>query len=191
MLSLVTSQSLETPVQGLELVDRCRSGDRAAWYQLYTEHFDFAYRTARRLGCPDADVEDVVQEAFEVAHAKLEQFSTGRFSTWLYRIVANVVSARLRRHRVRGLFLSLWGASEPEASSLEEQVSARRQLQKLGDVLRALPREKREVFALFELEGLSHERIAELTGVKVETVRTRLHYARRDFEKLARKRGLL
>ena len=47
-----------------------------------------------------------------------------------------------------------------------------------------------EVFALHEIEGLSHEEISELTGAKVGTVRTRLHYAKRDFDALAKKRGL-
>ena len=57
-------------------------------------------------------------------------------------------------------------------------------------MLRKLSREKREAFALFEIEGLTHQEIAELTGAKVETVRTRVHYARKEFERLAAELGV-
>ena len=184
-----------------DTVALCREGNVSAWKRLYNAHFDFAYRTAHRLGAPHGEVEDVVHEAFEVAFQKLSQFSHGLFTTWLYRIVANVVSARLplrrrrvarlRKRRVRDFFHGLWANDqEPEAHSLESTVAARQTLGKVGEVMRKLSAEKREVFALHELEGLSHEEIARLIGCKVETVRSRLHYARKDFEKLARSRGL-
>lgn len=174
-----------------DTVALCREGDVSAWKRLYDAHFDFAYRAAHRLGAPQGELEDVVHESFEIAFQKLHQFDHGVFGTWLYRIVANVVSARLRKRRVRDFFHRLWASDgEQEAPSLEDAVAARHTLGKVGDVMRKLSPEKREVFALHELEGLSHEEIARLIGCKVETVRTRLHYARKDFEKLARSRGL-
>jgi RNA polymerase sigma-70 factor (ECF subfamily) len=174
------------------LVDRCRDGDAQAWRVLYDTHFDFVWRTARRLGAPEADAEDVAQEAFTVAFHRLGQFHYGRFGTWLYRIVANVVSSRMRRRKVRDFFAGFLGASEDtHAPSVEGRVEARRTLAQVEQLLRLLTREKREVFALFEIEGLSHEQISELTGVKVETVRTRLHYARKDFDQLCLKRGVV
>jgi RNA polymerase sigma-70 factor (ECF subfamily) len=140
-------------------VQRCRDGDGAAWRALYDAHFDFAWRTARRLGLPEADVEDAVQEAFEVVFHRLGDFQGGRFSTWLFRIVANVVEARSTLATVQA-------------------------------ILQKLSREKREVFALHEVEGRTHEEIADLVDAKVETVRTRLFYARREFEQHARRMGV-
>ena len=173
------------------LVERCRDGNPSAWRELYDLHFDFAYRTARRLGLPDADVEDAVQEAFEVAFNRLADFRQGRFSTWLFRIVANIVAARIRRKRVRDFFgSSLLATADEIDPSPEGQVSARRTLAVVQSILRALPREKREVFALHEIEGLSHQQIAELVGARIETVRTRLFYARREFERRARRLGI-
>ena len=161
----------------------CREGNVSAWKKLYDAHFDFAYRTARRLGAPDGEIEDVVHEAFEVAFRKLDQFHDGLFSTWLFRIVANLVSARLRKRKVRNFFHGIWAQEqEPAAQSLESTVAARQALVQVAELMRKLSAEKREVFALFELEGMSHEQIATLVGCKVETVRTRLHYARKDFE---------
>jgi RNA polymerase sigma-70 factor (ECF subfamily) len=173
------------------LVDRCRHGEAAAWHELYSAHFQFGWRVARRLGAAESEVEDVVHEAFEIAFRKMDQFESGRFSTWLYRIIANLVSSKLERDRLRSLLSSLWGGSERHGDSHESTVDARLTLDKLEGVLRSLPRAKREVFALRELEGLSHDEISEMTGVKVETVRSRLHSARTDFEKVARKRGLI
>ena len=192
MLAIIPTQAPEFPMTSGErdpLVEACRAGDTGAWRALYDAHFDFAWRTARRLGLPEADVEDAVQDAFRIAWEQLDRFTWGRFTTWLYRIVANVVSERLRRARVRDFFGSLFGRADA-AHSLEARVEARSTLRLVEQVLRKLSREKREVFALFEIEGLSHQEIAELTGVKVETIRTRLHYARRDFERLAQELGV-
>ena len=176
----------------VEIVTRCREGDARAWKRLYEQNFDFAYRTARRLGTPESESEDVVHEAFEIALRKLGDFDHGLFSTWMYRIVSNVVSARLRKKKVRDFFHGIWAnESEPESESLEDTVAARRTLERVEEVLRSMSAAKREVFALHELEGLTHERIGELLNCKPETVRTRLFYAKQDFEKLAKKRGLL
>jgi len=192
VLTTSTSQPLElhAEVAGAQaLVERCKAGDEAAWRALYDGHFDFAWRTARRLGVPEADVEDAVQESFHIAWQQLHTFSWGRFSTWLYRIVANVVSAKLRRRRVREVFAGLFGRAEP-VESVEGRLEARHTLRVVETILRTLSRDKREAFALFEIEGLTHEQIAELTGARVETVRTRLFYARREFAELARQQGV-
>ncbi len=197
MLAEATAQALDVSFEeprsaDVEMVERCREGDALAWRRLYDSNFDFAYRIARRLGTPDAEAEDVVHEAFEIALRKLGDFDHGQFSTWLYRIVSNVAAARLRKRRVRDFFHGLWATQdEPHAASVEDTVAARRGLERVEEVLRAMSAAKREVFALHELEGLTHERIGELLGCKPETVRTRLFYARQDFERLARKRGLL
>lgn len=193
MLATATSQPLDLPAElagATGLVERCRAGDERAWRALYDQHFDFAWRTARRLGLPEADAEDAVQESFQVAWQQLHTFSWGRFTTWLYRIVANVVSARLRRHRVRDVFSGLFGRGEESPDTIDGRLEARHTLRTVERILRKLSREKREAFALFEIEGLSHEQIAELTGARVETVRTRLFYARREFQALARELGV-
>jgi len=194
MLAAATSQlpGIARPDDDTELIARCQAGDRAAWHELFDTHFDFAWRTARRLGLSEADAEDAAQEAFQVAFQRLHAFNWGQFSTWLYRIVSNIVSNRLRRHRVREVFsaLLLRRTDDALAPSVHGQVEARLTLQQVEAILRRLPRAKREVFALSELEGLSQQEIAGLTGAKPETVRSRLFYARREFEMHARRLGV-
>lgn len=194
MFALVSSQVSEVKgnVQGVDpLVEACRTGQPGAFRALYEAHFDFAWRTARRLGLPESDVDDVVQESFAIAWQGLHRFTYGRFSTWLYRIVANLVAERLRRLRVRDFFSGLLKRSQPEQEeTIAGHLEARQSLRNMELLLRKMSREKREVFVLFEIEGLSHQEIAELTGVKVETVRSRLHYARKNFERLAEEVGM-
>lgn len=174
------------------LVGRCRGGDASAWRALYEAHFEFVYRISRRLGAPDSELDDVVQETFLVAFRRLDQFQTGRLSTWLFRIASNVASARHRRRRVRDAFAALFGPrEEPTVRGPDQDYEAREAREQVSRVLSRMAPKKREVFALFELEGLSGEEVAERVGCKVDTVWTRLHYARRDFERIARKQGVL
>ena len=188
----MNAQALETP-EDAQLLDRCRAGDGAAWRELYDAHVEFVSRTARRLGAPSADLDDVVQETFVVAYRRLSSFGAGRVTTWLYRIVANVVSSRCRRRRVRDALLSLFGlgSADRAAASPDRAYEAREAQDQVAEVLARMAPKKREVFALYELEGLSGEEIAERVGCKVDTVWTRLHYARQDFERIARKRGVV
>lgn len=180
-----------TTVEACPLVERCRSGDETAWKALYDAHFDFAWRMARRLGTPEADTEDVVQESFVAAYRHLGDFKGGRFTTWLYQIIANRVSNRLRARKVRDFFSKLMPRpNEWQTPSAEGQVSARRTLEKMEQLLTKLSREKREAFALYEVAGMSHEQIAELTGTNVGTVRTRLHYARKALAQLCEEAGV-
>jgi len=169
-----------------ELLDRCRSGDVAAWRRLYDAHFDFVYRVARRLGTPVEELEDVCQETFLVAFRKLGQFREGKLSTWLYRIAANVASDRHRRRRVRRTFAALWGGGGEETSSRtpEREYESAEAEALVSRILERMAPKKREVFALFEVEGLSGEEVAERVGCKVATVWTRLFHARKEFEAL-------
>ncbi|MBI3183060.1 MAG: RNA polymerase sigma factor [Myxococcales bacterium] len=175
-----------------ELLARCRDGDEVAWRELYRAHFPFVWRVARRLGIPDSERGDVCQEVFLVAFRKLGAFRQGRLSTWLYRIAANVCSDRHRRRRLREALLSLWGERPAEKVAPRTPLTdyeSREAEAAVGEVLSRMAPKKREVFALYELERLSAEEIAERVGCKLKTVWTRLHYARKDFERIARKRG--
>lgn len=178
----------------LELVSRCRAGDRSAWKALHDEHFAFVWKVARRLGTPPEEVEDICQEAFLVAFRKLDRFEEGSFTTWLYRITANIVSGRHRRRRVlRAMHGLLHAGSEGHVQwrTPQHDAEARETEAQVARVLERMAPKKREVFALFELEGWSGEEIAERVGCNVATVWTRLYHARKDFERIARRRGLV
>jgi len=176
-----------------EWIARCREGDEAAFRVLHDAHFAQVHRTARALGTPPSELDDVLQEVFASAFSRLAQFHGGDFGHWLHRICANVVTDRHRRRRVRETFRRLFGASlqeeaDPAAAPdrSTEQAEARAQV---AAILARLRPRQREVFALYELEGLSGEEIAARVGCPVNTVWTRLHHARRAFLKIGRQRG--
>jgi RNA polymerase sigma-70 factor (ECF subfamily) len=159
--------------------------------EVYRQHFDFVYRKAARLGGPGFDAEDAAQEVFMVVSRKLGTFNgTSAITTWLYGITLNIVRRQRRRARLKRLF------ERNETHAAEEQVveldraevgEAKRLAWQILDKLSA---KHREVFILSEFEGLSCEEIGMLVGCKVETVWSRLHYARKEFAERLRKRGL-
>jgi len=163
--------------------------------RIYEEHFDFVWRSARRLGVPDSAVDDVVQEVFIVVHRQLASFE-GRSSmkTWLFGILRNVVLRQRRswaRRREEALEESAVAA---DAAPADEHLAEREARRVLHALLAGLDDDKRAVFVLAELEQMSAPEIAEATGLKLNTVYSRLRLARAEMEKAlerhrARERG--
>jgi RNA polymerase sigma-70 factor (ECF subfamily) len=147
------------------------------------------------MGTPPAELDDVTQEVFASAFGKLRRFDGGNFGHWIHRICANVVNDHHRKRRVRETFRRLWRAdpaAEAEKGPTPEGLAARSQAEAhVAQILARMRPKQREVFALFELEGLSGGEIAARVGCPVNTVWTRLHHARQAFVSIGQKRGLL
>ena len=176
-----------------DCIARCRAGDRAAFRTLYDSHFHRVHRMARCLGTPTSELDDVTQEVFASAFSRIARFEGGNFGHWLHRICANVVTDHHRKRRVRETFRRLWGPqSEPETAENAGPGAVAERAEAQGQVAQILARmrpKQREVFALFELEGLSGDEISQRVGCPVNTVWTRLHHARQAFLKIGGKRG--
>ena len=154
---------------------------------LYREHARTVARWVAHLGGPRVDVDDLVHEIFLVVQRRLPEFrGEAKVTTWLYRITARVVSGRRRRERARLWMRRAW-RGDVEQSTVPNHVTPVEELERQQareSVYRALDRlsEKyRSLLILFELEGLSGEEIAGLTGIKPATVWVRLHRARALF----------
>lgn len=174
-----------------EVIARSRVGDPAALRALYVRHFPNVYQSAGHLGTPRSEIDDVTQEVFERAFKRLDRFDGGNFAGWLHRICANVVNDHHRRRRVRETFRRFWqGGAEPEEQRSPEgaagQVEAE---QHVSSILARMRPKLREVFALFELERLTGEEIADRLDCPPATVRTRLFHARREFLRIGRSHG--
>ena len=159
---------------------------------VYDEHFDFVWRSLRRLGIASSDISDAVQEVFMVVHRKLDQFEgRAQLSTWLYRICLRVASDRRRRAHTRREDPSDIDSLEvPDfATNSEEQLVKGEELRLLEATLGALSLDQRAVFTLFEFECLSGDAIAETLGIPLGTVYSRLRLGRETFRK-AMHRGL-
>jgi RNA polymerase sigma-70 factor (ECF subfamily) len=149
---------------------------------IYLEHGRSVVRWVARLGGPNFDAEDAVQEVFAVVAERLSSFrGDSKITTWLYGITENVVRQQRRRERLRRwLFGGENGINLPSS----DQVDAIERLQSNELVYRLLNRLRepyRSSLILFEIEGLSGEQIAELKHCKVATVWVWLHRARAQF----------
>src|SRR5262249_9801807 len=127
--------------------------------------------------------EDLTQEVFLIAQRLLPGVrGEAAVTTWLYRITANVVRHRRRRERVyrwlHGRSEAPGSAAAAEGATPHQQLGRRRSPGPISRALDGLAERYRTVLILFELEGLSGEEIAELTGAPSATLRVRLHRGR-------------
>ena len=154
--------------------------DAARLRAMQEEHFEFLWRSLRRLGVPEADVDDAVQQVFLVAARRTIQPGAERsflFATALR--VASHARRTLRRRRE---------ADEPvpeqtdATPSPEELLDQRRARALLDEVLEALPLDVRAVFILFELEEMTVVEIAAILGLPPGTAASRLRRGRELFQ---------
>jgi RNA polymerase sigma-70 factor (ECF subfamily) len=165
-----------------------RERPSASFEAVYREHFRFVWRCVRRLGIEGASVDDVVQETFLVVHRRLDDFE-GRSSTktWLYGIVRRVVSDHRRSLRRKpahgeGTEGEVDGVHDASARGPESSLEHSEQVQVVRRLIAELDEDKREVFILTELEGMTMAEIAEALDVNPNTVSSRLRAARHQFE---------
>ncbi|SOD73025.1 RNA polymerase sigma-29 (SigE) subunit [Jatrophihabitans sp. GAS493] len=152
-----------------------------SWDEVVREHADRVYRLAYRLSGNRADAEDLTQETFVRVFRSLAQYSPGTFEGWLHRITTNLFLDMVRR-RQRIRFDALpEDAGERLASNSAgpEQAYAELHLDpEIERALDALPADFRAAVVLCDLEELSYEEIAATLGIKVGTVRSRIHRGR-------------
>ena len=148
--------------------------------QVYEEHFDFVWRSARRLGVPEANLDDVVQDVFVTVYRRVNDFE-GRSTlrTWIFGVLRRVVGD-FRRTQRRKPTEAL--SSEPPTAAEDgpmEQAAQAEAARFLHRVLESLDDERREVFVLAELEQMSAPEIASALEVNLNTVYSRLRSARK------------
>lgn len=167
---------------------------RARFMAVYRQHVRFVWRCVRRLGVEGAQVEDVVQDAFVVVHRRLAEFEErSSLKTWLYGIVRRVVADHRRTQRrkpghaiarvdVIDENMELDGPGDAARDCPQASAERAEQVALLHRVLGCLDDDKREVFVLAELEGMTMTEIGEAIDLNVNTVSSRLRAARREFE---------
>jgi RNA polymerase sigma-70 factor, ECF subfamily len=184
-----------TSLSDMDLVSHARAGSPDAFSTIMQRHNRRLYRVARGVTGNDIEAEDVVQESYLRAFTQLNTFrGEARLSTWLTRIVLNEALGRARRRReiidlsaldrIEGgqaqilMFRPSLQSHDPEAEAGRAQL--RRMVEQALD---DLPEAFRSVFVMREIEEMSTEETASHLGIRPETVKTRLHRARRLLQK--------
>jgi len=181
-----TPSPTQAALADAELVRACRLGDMTAWRGLYDRYAPLVHRFSAALGVPVDEREDAAQDIFIAVYRSLRHFrGEAQLSTWIYRIAARHAIRLGRRRRTRELMrLTMLKEKPPIAIDPSERST---HLATLDRMLAKLPPKKRTVLVLFEIEGLSAKEIADVVGCPENTVWSRLHHARAEMVKAARR----
>jgi RNA polymerase sigma-70 factor (ECF subfamily) len=174
------------------LIRECLDGNPAAFGELVSRHQDRLFNTVVRLVENAEDARDVVQEAFLLAYQSLHAFKgDSLFFTWLYRIAVNTAISMKRKQRV---VLRMQPAGEggaaidpldpSEMNRPGHALEMAEQERKVHEALAKLSPEHRAVLIMKDMDGMKYEEIAEVMGVPVGTIRSRLHRARLEMRDL-------
>jgi RNA polymerase sigma factor (sigma-70 family) len=152
----------------------------ARFEQVVMPHFDAAYNLARWLTRSPGDADDVVQEAYLRAFTFFDSFRGGDGRAWLFSIVRNTCYTWLRKNRAHEMTTEFDEALHSAESTSPETLQLRRaDAEMVRESLGKLPAEFREVLVLREMEDLSYKEIADVTGLPIGTVMSRLARARK------------
>jgi RNA polymerase sigma factor (sigma-70 family) len=173
---MVTVQVLRDPEGGL-----VQEPDLPTWEDIVRLHSARVYRLAYRLTGNPHDAEDLTQEVFVRVFRSLSTYTPGTFEGWLHRITTNLFldsARRKQRIRFEGLADEMahrLPGSEPTPAQVFDDTHLDDDVQA---ALKALPPEYRAAVVLCDIEGFSYEEIAVTLGVKLGTVRSRIHRGR-------------
>jgi RNA polymerase sigma-70 factor (ECF subfamily) len=165
-----------------ELIDATLRGDRDAYGHLVRRYQDRLFNSMVHTVRCQAEAEDIVQEAFVRAYTKLGTFQgNSSFLTWLYRIAMNVAVTRRRRTHAT-MSLDVWarsGGPQDRSEQPCEELDRRERMAQIQAALAKLDQDQRAVLVLRAIDGWDYQTIAQVLGVNIGTVRSRLHRARR------------
>lgn len=186
------SLSAETQMDSSEdLIERARSGDAAAFQQIYEQHHRFVLRFLYAMVGEAGLAEELTQETFVQAFTSIGKMrSEARISTWLGGIAKNVASNSFRSRRRENRNLEIDKLPFKESSQNSRSPDAELLNLELQDVIRdalgKLSEDKRLVFVLKILQQKSYEEIAEITGSAIPKLKTDLFRAKAEMRALIR-----
>ncbi len=173
------------------LIERSSSGDREAFRGLVEQYQSRIMRLVSQIVRSREDAEDIVQESFVKAYLSLESFrGQSSFYTWLYRISYNMAIDFKRKIARRGgdgveleeVDKAKHFGSVPSVEIPSDSLTRKEQGASISKALAELSEEHKTVIVLREVDGLSYDEIARITGVSKGTVMSRLHYARKRMQ---------
>lgn len=174
---------------------QAKSGDHEAFGCLVRAYEKRVFALTRRLCVDPSDAEEAAQDAFLAVWQGLPSFrGEARFSTWLYRLTVNACTDILRRRQRRSGRDELLDRAEalPDLAPSPQEAAERKELRSAIEAgLRQLPEEYRTALVLREIQQLSYEEIAQTTGAKSGTIKSRISRGRGLLRKFLQEQGNL
>lgn len=171
-----------------ELLSRARQGDSAAMEALLGRHETRVYRFALRMCGNEADAQDVMQETLLAAFKGVVTFRhEAQWSTWLYQVARSFCIKQRRGKKQQLPHAPLTSEEARHVSTDAAQVEGKAHARQMGEVIQAamnvLSDDFREALVLRDVEGLSAEEAAQVVGIEVGALKSRLHRARFQLKK--------
>ncbi len=181
------------PPDDLQLVEKARGGDLSAYDELVKRYQERIYATVYHMTSNHEDANDIAQEAFIKGYQALSSFKGGSsFYTWVYRIAVNKTINFLKQRKNKSQMslddLDFNAEHDPDLVALVSEKTPRREAnlaelqEKLNEAMQRLSDAHRLVVTLHDVQGLSHEEVAQIMECNIGTVRSRLFYARQQLQ---------
>jgi RNA polymerase sigma-70 factor, ECF subfamily len=179
-----------------ELIERAQHGDEEAFAELFEAHKRRVYSLCLRMTGDTAEAEDLSQDAFLQLFRKISTFrGESAFSTWLHRMVVNVVLMHLRKKGLQQVSLDEVDNSQDEPVKREYGDDDKRLLHSIDRItlsraIEGLPPGYRAVLVLHDIEGYEHNEIAQILSCSVGNSKSQLHKARLKLREVLRSQRL-
>ncbi len=181
----------------LELIERLRKGDEAAFKYLVDNYKERVYNTAIGIVQNAEDAEDVAQEVFIQVYRSIHSFKgESKLSTWLYRIATTRALDLLRSRKSKkrfGLLQRLFGEGNepvyeiPDFNHPGVALERKENAAKLFNAIKQLPDNQRVAFTLHKLEDLSYQEISQIMKTSLPAVESLMHRAKQNLRKILEK----
>jgi RNA polymerase sigma factor (sigma-70 family) len=175
----------------VELVERCKLGERKAQYELYKSYSKAMFNICMRIINHNGEAEDALQEAFVDAFSNLHQFrQQSTFGAWLKQIVVNKAINQLRTRKVQWVEIDEWQRSGEESVAMSEETciwsedETSLEVERIRNAVLKLPDGYRVVLSLYLFEGYDHEEIGEVLGISESTSRTQYMRAKKKLAEI-------
>jgi RNA polymerase sigma-70 factor, ECF subfamily len=172
-----------------EIIKAAQSGDMNAFRKIVVEHQPYAYAVAFRFLCEESDAEDVVQESFIRIWNHLKEFDVKKkFTTWMYKIIVNLCFDKAKStHRRNRLFerLDIHSSETKYVSEIhiEEEFAVKETVGFIKYFANGLSEKQRMIFLLRDMQDLTIQEVADITGMSESGIKANLFFARQNIRK--------
>jgi RNA polymerase sigma factor (sigma-70 family) len=170
------------------IVERCKSGDRKAQYEIYKLYAKAMFNVSLRITHDYAEAEDVLQEAFLSAFQHIDSFQyQASFGSWLKKIVVNQAISRLRKRKIETDPIDDVRTDFEDVPNVIDEEDVTYEVAKIKNAMQKLPEGYKMVLSLYLFEGYDHTEIAEILAISENTSKTQYLRAKRKLIEILKK----
>lgn len=172
----------------IRLIKRSMQNDRTAFRQIVESYQYMIFALAFRMLGNEEDAKDIVQETFIRVWTHLSDYNPEKkFSTWMYKITANLCLDKLKRQKITTVDIANVTILNPESESIETELTNKKLGEIITEVTNELSHKQKLIFTLRYIEELEIAEIKEITGLSAEKIKSNLYVAKQTIRKKVRK----